>query len=99
MGYRRRRERLEPAPLLSPGASSDLSRGQRLRPCRPWIPAFAGTTISALTHSDSMPRLLQRLPGAGRDPFLLWAPAFAGVTEFLGGSIGPSSTKEAYEWV
>src|SRR5258708_7951906 len=39
---------------------------------------------SAQTHSgDPGPRLLLRLPGEGRDPFLPWAPAFAGVTEFL----------------
>ena len=35
----------------------------------------------------------------GRDPFLPWAPAFAGVTRISGGCIGPPSTGEAYEWV
>jgi len=29
------------------------------------------------------PVSLLRLPGEGRDPFPRWAPAFAGVTEFL----------------
>jgi len=40
-----------------------------------------------------------RHPGEGRDPFPRWAPAFAGVTEFFGGSIGPASTNESSEWI
>jgi hypothetical protein len=42
---------------------------------------------------------LLRLPGEGRDQFLRWAPAFAGVTEFFGGGIGPPSTNESYECI
>src|SRR5208282_6653384 len=53
---------------------------------------FCGTLIcttaaGAQTYSDnSMPRS-PRHPGAGRDPWPKWAPAFAGVTEFFAGSI------------
>jgi hypothetical protein len=35
----------------------------------------------------------------GRDPFPRWAPAFAGVAVFSGGSIGAGSTNETSEWI
>jgi hypothetical protein len=39
-----------------------------------------------------------RLPGEGRDPFLPWAPAFAGVTEFLMSALLPTLPFHP-EWV
>jgi hypothetical protein len=51
----------------------------------PGRPRLASGPISSLQmHTvDSVRRASPRLPGEGRDLFLPWAPAFAGVTGIL----------------
>ena len=76
-----------PYNIICPSAVQSAS-GQRCRPCSTRSTSTRsprtryGTSVQV--HSDdSVQRPSPRLPGAGRDPFPPWAPAFAGVTGFL----------------
>jgi hypothetical protein len=40
-----------------------------------------------------------RLPGEGRDPFLPWAPAFAGVDRIFDVGLGLHLAEQISEWV